>query len=395
MEEKNKEQKDKDQEAKIAIPQTSVYECKQDEKDERQKELEIDFVELARCLWQERRFLLKILGIATFVALVIAFSIPKEYTTSVKFIPETEDVSKKMNNLGGLAAIAGINLNTSTGSDAISPDLYPDVVQSIPFLLELFPVEVNYKEGKDSVSLYKYMTKFQKKAWWTYPLAIPSQVMSFFHKLTSKEIQNKEGIDLFHLTTEQKGVVEALRQRIQVSIDKKTFAITLSVQMQNAQISAQLTQLVLEKLQNYITAYRTRKVKNDLEFTQKIYAEARDSYYEAQRMYASFEDSNRNIVSASYRTEQERLKNEMTLTFNVYNTLAQKLEQDKLRVQEQTPVYTVIEPPTVPLGASSPKKVLILIGILFLGLFGGIAYLLIRNLWKRNVCPVDPLKPEV
>lgn len=395
-EQKNKEKKDTDQRGEKTISQGSACGCKNHEKDGQQKELEIDLVELARCLWVERKFLLKILGAATVVALIIAFSLPKEYTTVVKFIPEIEDASKKMNNLGGLAAMAGINLNTSTGSDAISPDLYPDVVRSIPFLLELFPVEVNYKEGYDSISLYEYMTKFQKKAWWTYPLGMPSQLISWFQKLSSKENEkNKEGIDLFHLTPEQKGVVEALRQRIQVSIDKKTFAITLSVQMQNAQISAQFTQLVLEKLQIYITAYRTRKVKNDLEFTQKIYTEARDAYYEAQRMYASFEDSNRNIVSASYRTEQERLKNEMTLTFNVYNTLAQKLEQDKLRVQEQTPVYTVIEPPTVPLGASSPKKVLILIGIMFLGLFGGIAYLLIRNLWKRNVCPVEPLQPEV
>lgn len=118
--------------------------------------------------------------------------------------------------------------------------------------------------------------------------------------------------------------------------------------MQDPLISANITQIVLEKLQGYITNYRTQKVKQDLEFTEKVFSEARESYYKAQRAYAAFEDANKNIISASYRTEQERLKNEMTLTFNVYNTLAQKLEQDKLRVQEQTPVYTIIQPATVP-----------------------------------------------
>ena len=121
------------------------------------------------------------------------------------------------------------------------------------------------------------------------------------------------------------------------------------------------------------------KAKKDLEFTEKVLKESRSAYYKAQQAYAAFEDGNKNIISASYRTEQERLRNEMTLTFNVYNTLAQKLEQDKLRVQEQTPVYTIIEPATVPLKASSPKKLLILVAFIFLAFIGGCGYLIIQK----------------
>ena len=179
-------------------------------------------------------------------------------------------------------------------------------------------------------------------------------------------------------------MIEDLQERISASVDKKTSVITVSVQMQDPLISANITQIVLEKLQGYITNYRTQKVKQDLEFAEKVFSEARESYYKAQRAYAAFEDANKNIISASYRTEQERLKNEMTLTFNVYNTLAQKLEQDKLRVQEQTPVYTIIQPATVPLKAASPKKPLILIGFVFLAIFGGIGYLFIKDLFKTD-----------
>ena len=71
----------------------------------------------------------------------------------------------------------------------------------------------------------------------------------------------------------------------------------------------------------------------------------------------------------------------MTLTFNVYNTLAQKLEQDKLRVQEETPVYTVIEPATIPLKASSPRKLIILVGFVFLAVAGGIGYLFEKDVF--------------
>ena len=318
------------------------------------EEQEIDLIELAQKLWKERKFLLKGCGIAVVVGLIVAFSIPKEYTTTVKLAPETQDAAKK-SSLGGLAAMAGINLNAAAGADAISPDLYPDVVQSTPFLLELFPVEVTDKEKELSTTLYDYMSEHQRKAWWGYIVSAPFKALGAVMSLFSGDEEE--------------------------SVDKKTLVITASVQMQDPVISAQMTKVVLENLQNYITNYRTQKVKQDLEFTQKVFGESRDAYYKAQRAYAAFEDANRNIISSSYRTEQERLKNEMTLTFNVYNTLAQKLEQDKLRVQEETPVYTVIEPATVPLKASSPKKALILVGFVFLALFGCIGYLFVKDMF--------------
>lgn len=353
------------------------------------QEQEIDLFEWACYLWKKRRLLLKSATLGGLVGWVIAFSMPKEYATTVRLVPETEDVSKKANNLGGLAAMAGINLSTATGADAISPDLYPDVVKSIPFLLELFPVEVSAPDRGDSLTLYTYLHDHQRQAWWNYPLQAPFKAWGAIRQLfSSPEEKSEREIDSFHLTSSQANVINALQRRIGVSVDKKTFVITVSVQMQDPVISARLAEVVVGRLQEYITTYRTRKAKNDLEFTRTVFADARDAYYRAQQAYAAFEDSNRNIISASYRTEQERLKNEMTVTFNVYNTLAQKLEQDKLRVQERTPVFTVIEPPSVPLKAASPKKIIILAGCIFLGLAGAIAYLFFRSLFG-NVSPPE------
>lgn len=343
---------------------------------------EIDLIELAKRLWSERKFLFKCCGIAIVIGLIIAFSIPKEYSTTVKLAPETTDPSKKIGSLGGLAAMAGINLNAASGADAISPDLYPDVVQSIPFLLELFPVQVTDESGEKTVSLYEYMDEYQRSCWWSYIVKAPLKLMTVIKDAMSKEGQETGELNAFRLTKDQADVIEDLQERISASVDKKTQVITVSVQMQDPLISAGITQVVLTNIQNYITNYRTRKARQDLEFTEKVFGEAREAYYKAQHAYALFEDANKNIISASYRTEQERLKNEMTLTFNVYNTLAQKLEQDKLRVQEQTPVYTVIEPATVPLKPSSPKKVLILVGFVFLAIFGGVGYLFLKDLFR-------------
>lgn len=342
-------------------------------------EKDIDIIAIARYLWSKRKLLLKSSAIAVLVALIVAFSIPKEYTTTVKLMPETNNPVNKMGNLGGLAAIAGVDLGNSTSQDAISPELYPDVVHSTPFLLELFPGQVTNKKKTISVSLFNYLNEYQRDAWWSYIIKAPLKGLSYLIGLLGEQDEKSDKVDPFFLTKEQKAIIKELQNRISVFVDKKTQVVTVSVDMQDPVISAQVTENVVGKLQTYITNYRTQKAKQDLEFTDKVLKEAQAAYYKAQKAYAAFEDGNKNIISASYRTEQERLRNEMTLTFNVYNTLAQKLEQDKLRVQEQTPVYTIIEPATVPLKASAPKKMLILVGFIFITLAGMTGYLLIRD----------------
>lgn len=342
-------------------------------------EQEIDLVELGMYLWSKRAFLFKVCGISALVALVIAFSIPKEYTTAVKIAPESQGASRSSGNLGGLAALAGVNLNSQTGADAILPTLYPDVVQSTPFLLELFPVEVADKKDTYSGSLYDYMFDHQESAWWGYIVRAPFKLLGAIMSLFKEEELADGNINPFNLTSDQAGVLENLKERVSVAVDQKTFAVTLTVKMQDPLISARITDVVLENLKTYITDYRTQKAKQDFEFTEKVFADAKTAYYEAQQNYARFVDGNRNIATASFRTEQERLRDEMTLAFNVYNTLAQKLEQDKLKVQEQTPVYAVIEPATVPIRAASPKKMMILVGVVFLGLFGGVGWLFLKK----------------
>lgn len=341
---------------------------------------EIDLIALAAYLWKRKRLLLKYCGIAVITGLVVAFSLPKEYTTTVKLAPETTDATSKMGNLGGLAAMAGIDLGSATGQDALSPNLYPDIVHSTPFLLEIFPEKITDKEKKQTMSLYDYMADHQRAAWWSAVVKAPLKGLTALRALFSHTEENDSVLNPFLLTRKQEAVLRDLRQRTTVFVDKKTMVVTLAVEMQDPLISAEVARSIAGKLQTYITRYRTQKAKKDLEFTEKVLKESRAAYYKAQQAYAAFEDGNKNIISASYRTEQERLRNEMTLTFNVYNTLAQKLEQDKLRVQEQTPVYTIIEPASVPLKASSPKKLLILVAFTFLTFLGGSGYLMIKKI---------------
>ena len=347
------------------------------------EEQEIDLLELAGKIWADRRLVLKWCGIAVVVALVVAFSIPKEYTTTVMLAPEVEGGSRSLGGLSALAGMAGINMGSGESSDALYPDLYPDIVSSVGFTTVLFNVPVKDAEGELDTNLYTYLKEEQRSPWWSAIISFPFKCLGWVMSLFKEEEEGTDGgVNPFQLTKDEDGVVKALNERIAVSVDKKTSLISLSVTMQDPLISATMTDTVMAKLQDYITEYRTNKARHDLDFTQKLYDEAQKKYYDAQQAYADYVDMNQNISLRSVQTRQERLQNEMNLAYNLYNQTAQQLQLAKAKVQENTPVYTIVQAATVPLKASKPSKLMILVGFVFLAGVGSVGWILFgRNIW--------------
>lgn len=330
---------------------------------------DFNLVDILYKVWKERSFVVKACGVALVIGLVVAFSIPKEYTTTITMA--TESGSKSGGGaagLGALASFAGINLSSSSGSDALSPELYPDIVKSTPFLFELLTVPVTKQNESKAVTLYEYMRNDQRKAWWNHLATAPVKAIGFAVSLfaDSESKDKKPVFDVANLTENQISAMQSISNRISLNVNKKNGLITIGVSMQDPHISSALADTVASNLRKYIVNYRTNKAKQDLAYTEKLYFEARDSYYAAQKKYADFADANRDIVLIGFRSRMERLQNETSLAFTVYNQLSQQLQLAKAKVQEVTPVYTVIQPSSVPLKASEPNKPVILLGFLFL-----------------------------
>lgn len=344
------------------------------------EEAEIDLLALAAKVWKEKKFIAKIGGIAAVIGLVVAFSIPKEYSTTATLAPESANgTAGASGGMASLASLAGINLNRAGTADALNSTLYPDIVASTPFLTSLFSIQVKDSIENIDMTLYEYMLNEQSSAWWSYIIALPFKALGAVKSLFSS--QEEEGrtlaaVDPFHLTYNQHQVLDALSQRVTLDLDTKTGVSTIAVLMQNPVISAQVTDSVMSFLQEYITNYRTEKARKDMVFTEKLCEDAKKDYRDAQSRYAAFVDANQNIILQSFRTEQERLQNEMNLAYNVYNQVEQQLQVAKVKVQENTPVYAVVEPATVPIRAAKPRKILILAGFIFLGCVGASAWVM-------------------
>ena len=318
---------------------------------------EIDLLELVRQLWAKKGFIVKITAIAMVVGLVVAFSIPREYTTTVKMAPENAKTSIT-GNISDLATMAGLNIGMPD-EDGINQTLYPDIVQSTPFIAELLGLQVNAKGSDADISLYYYLDKKTKSPWWGYVLAVPSKILNLIHYGNDKK--SEERINPYNLTFKQEEVFLALKERVNVSIDKKTGIIMAGVTLQDPVLAAIVADSLVLKLERFVIDYRTNKAKQDLDFALKIFTDSKQKYYDAQKSYAGYVDRNKNIVLESVLIEQERLRNEQALAYNVYSGLAQQVEKAKMKVQEQTPTITVIEPARVPARKSNTSKLTIMI----------------------------------
>lgn len=345
------------------------------------QEKEIDLIDLVGKLWMKRKFVFKISLVGALIGVFIAFSIPKEYSTIVILAPEVNSTSA-VGSAGALAAMAGINLGgTSTDGD-MAPELYPNIVASTPFIIGLFDVGVrDLREGIDT-SLYSYIKDKQKKTWWSKIISLPNGIVGLF--LTKNSTSGSDVINPLVLTRTEIDVFNDLKNRIMITVDKKTGVITLSSIMQSPEISACIADTLTSYLQSYIINYRTQKARQDLSSTEKLYTEAKKDYYEAQQKYAKYLDENQNVILASYRVNQEKLQNEVALTYSVYNQMAQQLQLAKIKVQDKTPVYTIIQPAIVPLIPIKPNKKLVIIGFAFFAIIGACGYVLLKNYFEIN-----------
>lgn len=339
-----------------------------------EEDKEIDLLELAKKLWIRRKTILIWCGIGAVLGLIIAFSIPRSYTTTVKLAPEMSDNTGK-GGMSALASFAGLNLGNS-GADAVYPELYPDVVQSVPFCLSLLQTPLTDKDEDRKFTLEQYMEDDMRSPWWSAILALPGKAIGALMPSNDEEVSADHKPNAFKLTKDEANLIMSLNNLINASVDKKTSVVTISVTMQDPMVSAILADTVVNRLREFVTEYRTNKAREDMLYLEKLNDEAKEAYYAAQQKYANYLDTHQGIVMHSAQTMRDRLENEATLAFNLFNQTSQQLQLAKAKVQEQTPVYATISPATVPISPSAPRKALILVGFVFLAFVACAAWIL-------------------
>ncbi|NLP58822.1 Wzz/FepE/Etk N-terminal domain-containing protein [Lutibacter sp. B1] len=346
---------------------------------------EIDLIALAKTLWNGRKTIIKTTLIFMAIGLFIAIFSQKEYTASTTFVPQTSN-SKVGGSLGGLAAMAGINLGGMSSESGIPPTLYPQIITSIPFQKELLQNPLTIEGQSQPVSFTEYYTTiyspgilgYIKK----YTIGLPGILIKAIQGKSTSNQRLTTNNQILTISEEEKELIERLNNQVSLSVNDKEGYITLSSNMPEALNAAELTKNAQELLQQYIINFKVQKSAEQLKFIQERYTEKEKEFRIAQQQLASFNDRNLFMNSALAQTTLTRLQSEYDLAYSVYSELAKQVETQQIQVKEDTPVFTVVKPVVVPIEKSKPKRFMILVIFVFVGVVVSITVVLGRKVLR-------------
>lgn len=350
------------------IEQESEKKIKQGQNNHVDEEIEIDLMDILRRIVGIRKAIYKAAGIGLLIGIVVAISIPKQYTVTVTLSPEMG--SAKEGGLSGLAAsFLGNGVTMGDATDALNASLSADIVSSTPFLMELSAMKIPVTRN-EVMTLDTYLDE-ESSPWWSYVIGLSSMAIGGVKSLFISEedefmSSDKASHGTIELSKKESVKIETLKRKIAASVDKKTAMTTVAVTFQNPKVAAIAADSVVGKLQGYIINYRTSKAKEDCVYLERLFKERQQEYYVAQKKYADYLDSHDNIILQSARAEQERLQNDMSLAYQVYSQVASQLQVARAKVQEEKPVFAVVEPAVVPLDPSGTSKKIYVLAFIFL-----------------------------
>lgn len=310
---------------------------------------------------KHRKLLWQVLGVTSVLTIAYVLCIPNYYNCTVTLASEVSAANKKA-GLSGLASSFGIDIGGSgSGTDALTPMLYPDLLQSITFKSSLFPIRVHRQYETETYTYYDYLLNQQKAPWW---LEAKKAVVSIF----KSEEESTDSLNLFQLTEQQYDVMKMMKEKITCDVDNKTFVLTINVTDQDPLIAATIADSVRSRLQSFIINYHTQKARTDLEHDRKMLAQAKDSYEKARIRYSSYTDANQRVFLERVRSQVGDYENEFQLRKQAYSQLAAQVQMLEAKVQEATPAFTILQPATVPLLKTGPKRGMICISVFILAL---------------------------
>jgi uncharacterized protein involved in exopolysaccharide biosynthesis len=350
----------------------------------------IDIIALLQSIWTGKKLILKTVLVFMILGLFIAVFSQNEYTASITIVPQSSS-EKPGGSLGGIAALAGINLGSVGQQSSISPTLYPQILTNISFQKELLETLITI-EGQDNKITYKeYYTNVYSPSVLSsikkYTIGLPGVLIGLLKSDEISKEESKNNDSLPQITEDDKKLIELLLEQLSMEVNDKDGYIGLSTTMPEARAAAELTQKAQELLEQYVIDFKIEKSSSELDFIKNRYQEKEQEFQKIQQKLALYTDRNQNVNSARAKMELMLLQSEYDLAYGVYSELAKQLETQELKVKEDTPIFTILQPVFVPLEKTGPKRSLILIIYTFLGFVLSIGYLLaiepIQNIIKE------------
>ena len=296
-------------------------------------------------------------------------------------MPQVSDKNSSTKGLGSLASLAGINLNAESASSLdnyLSPLLYSKVGESDEFSQKIIEEYLINEEG-DSVKIKNYLKSKEGFSILGFirenTIGIISNMVNKKQDFTENEIISGYNI----ISNEDYSSIIKLKSLFQIELYRKDGYIKVIAHEKNAFTSAQLVKIITNNLQSEIIEIRTKKIKDELFYSKKEYEKQKEKFQSIQNKRAKFKDSNITISSAVWKSELEKLDSEYQLQESILRGIATEYNQNKIKLNKKTPIFSVIDEVSIPNVRYKPKRTQIVLIFVSIGLAFAITFVLYRD----------------
>ena len=348
----------------------------------------IDILALVRGLWEGRKTIIICTAVFMFLGLMAALSMRRVYTVQTVMVPQI--ASGRSSSLSSLASLAGVDMGMDLSAKDLSPLVYPQIVSSVPYRLELMHAPLHYAKADTLVSMLDYAKYYAKPSVMAvvkkYTIGLPFLLLNAI-KGKPQEIvlpagEGSDGPKPLLLTKDEEKMLPVIAQTVALTVEKKEGYISLTVTGIEPIQTADLAMKAQQLLQQEITRFRTDKAKNELDYIQARYEESKKEAESLQAALATINDRSQSMTTTRARIERDRIQSKYSVANAIYSEMAKQLEQAKMQVKKDTPVCTVIQPVTVPTKPSNSRAKTLVVWT-FLGIILGCGIVLGKQYWPK------------
>ena len=343
----------------------------------------IDIMALVKQLWDGRKTVIIWTCAFIVLGLIAALTMKRTYDVSTVMVPQLN--SKSNSSLSSLASLAGFDLGTANTGTELSPLIYPQIVSSVTFRKELMYTPLHYEKCDTAINMFDYAQSDYAKpsaigavfiAIKKYTIGLPGVILGAMRGekepvvLPEGEGTADNAPKPVVVSEDEEKILKALAENVTLAVDKKEGYITLNVRGSEPIQTAELAIKAQQLLQDELTRFRIEKSESELEYIQARYNEIKAETESYQEQLARATDRTQSISNTRDRIERDRIQTKYSISSSIYSELAKQLEQAKMQVKKDTPVFTVIQPITVPNQPSNSRAKTLIIWT-FLGVVLG------------------------
>jgi uncharacterized protein involved in exopolysaccharide biosynthesis len=302
-----------------------------------------------------RRTIVGLAGVAFLAAVALGLTRKPSFTTEFTFIPQSSSEQGASSALAGLAGQFGIAL--PSGGEAHPPQFYADLLKTREVLTAVARDTVTDVDG------------------------------------SRKPVSEFLGVRVADSAVRLESTVIALRTRVvATSVDARTTGITtVRVKTRSARASYEMSQRLLSELNRFNQERRRGRANAERRAAEQQLIEVRASLRRIDDSLLTFKQGNRALGDASRPVyEGMRLEAEQQLRRDIVRSVAEQVEQAKIREVRETPVITIIDRPIVAPLRDPMGRVRTVFVWTFMATVIGIAFVLGKFLWRTLTERGDP-----